>query len=56
MAVVSPCSADLVVLDLSMRIEQIAAEHPDAHVILSADVSQLDDGCAVTNHSCALLC
>jgi hypothetical protein len=30
-----------VVLDLGMRIEQVAAQHPQAHVILSADVSAL---------------
>ena len=32
---------DLVLLDLGMRVEQIASEHPEAHVIMSADVSAL---------------
>ena len=41
----SGSAEDLVILDLGMRIEQIAAEHPDAHVILSADV------CIRTSHS-----
>jgi hypothetical protein len=31
--------ADLVILDFAMRIEQVAVEHPKAHIIMSADVS-----------------
>ena len=33
--------ADLVVLDLDMRIEQIAAAYPAAHILMSADVSSV---------------
>jgi hypothetical protein len=35
------CCLDLVLLDLSMRVEQVAAQYPHAHLILSADVSSL---------------
>mmetsp|Transcript_18224 Transcript_18224/g.30404 ORF Transcript_18224/g.30404 Transcript_18224/m.30404 type:complete len:667 (+) Transcript_18224:46-2046(+) len=33
--------ADLVLLDLGMRVEQVAAQYPTAHLIVSADVSSL---------------
>jgi len=33
--------ADVVLLDLALRIEAIAARHPQAHLLLSADVSSL---------------
>ena len=35
-----PC-VDLVLLDLGMRVEQVAAQYPSAHLIVSADVSSL---------------
>eukprot|EP01034_Spumella_vulgaris_P034347 gene34346-42360_t len=33
--------ADLIILDLSLRIEQIAMRHPHAHILMSSDVSTL---------------
>eukprot|EP01041_Mallomonas_annulata_P003385 gene3385-6715_t len=33
--------ADVIILDLNMRIEQIAARYPKAHLLLSADVSAI---------------
>lgn len=32
---------DILLLDLTVRIEKIAAQYPDAHIIMSSDVSSL---------------
>lgn len=43
---------DLIILDLKLRIEQIASQHAQAHILLSQDVSNLiNTGCIVVRNS-----
>ena len=42
----------MIVVDIKMRIEQLAATYPDAHILMSADVSSLaNSGCIIVKNS-----
>lgn len=43
---------DLIALDIDFRIEQLAAAHPHAHILMSADVSSIaNSGCIIVKNS-----